>query len=304
VGHTQGVFRRRRSLGSRLFDLVPVLALVCVGAAGVFTAMQILVTAAPVVMDLGTPGAGSSRPSFGESPSPGSFDPGPSETPYPTASLPNFKPTIVKPAIDQADPGKAWTVYLKFPQFMANTTPWASEMNAMLRSEMEDKALSWETGPAGIKESGVVHHLTGDFTIDILTSSLASFTLTWEDDTIRERPARGADTIAFDLSTGQPIPFDTIFIDTQAALKLISAESDDQLYYLLGTGYNKTVVTDGLRPIMPNFGDWSITPTGIKVSFSQYQVDTGGKLYFVVVPWELLRPVMALDGPVADYVFR
>ena len=82
-----------------------------------------------------------------------------------TASLPTNRPTIIHSAIAATGAGHAWDVYLGYPSFEEGTTPWAQQMNADIRAEVDARASQWEQGPAAIPQSsGKMSTLYGAFT--------------------------------------------------------------------------------------------------------------------------------------------
>jgi hypothetical protein len=273
------------------------------GVVGVFIAMNVLVNAAPIALDFSSQSpSGSVAPSLPGSPSAIPFVTDTSSpTPAPSASVPDFRPTIINSAINESDPNGIWTVYLGYPAFLAGTTPWADAIDADIGAEMRTRVTQWEQGPASNRQvPGKVNVLSGTFKTELLTPALASFTLTWVDDASASEPANGVETLNYDLSTGQRIAFDDLFTDPEVALAVISNEAQKQLVDVLGASYDQVVVSDGTRPSRLSFLNWAITVDGIKITFAEHQVATTlSSLPVVVVPWADLRSVMVGTGPVA-----
>ena len=293
---------RRRSALARARDVAPVFAVVGIAIVGVFVAMNVLVTAAPVPVYQSPSPSASALPSFASTPSIlplASATPVP--TPAPTASLPARRPTIVNSAVSASDPNGAWTVYLGYPAFLAGTTPWADSIDADIVSEMQTRAAQWEQGPAANRQAGgKVNTLSGTFTTDLLTPELASFTLTWVDDSSPSGPGTSVETINYDLGTGQRIAFGDVFIDTSNALAVISTAALPLVQAELGADYDPSIAVDGIAPLLSNYNNWSLTPAGMKFTFDAGQVSSRGPtLPSIVVPWSALRQVMVSTGPVA-----
>jgi hypothetical protein len=292
---------RRKSLLARALDTVPLFAVAGVGVAAVFIAMNVLVTWAPISV---------ASPSL--SPSPGFTFPAtpsilpvvtgtPFLTPAPSASVPATKPTIIKSAVSAADPQGAWKVYLAYPTFRAGTTPWADQMNADVGDEMQTRATQWESGPAANPRPGKLNTLYGSFVTDLLTPDLASFTVTWTDDSNPGTVQLGVETISYDLSSGQRLAFDDLFPDATSALATISLQTRSLLQDQLGAAYNPAIAEVGTSPTTSNFTNWALTIAGVKFVFPQYQVTDRADLQpAVVVPWEILKPVMVQSGPLAS----
>ncbi len=293
---------RQKSFGERARETVPVFMIMGMGIAGVFVAMNVLVTAVPVLNNQSslTP---TTAPSFPVLPSvPPSDNPTRvTYTPAPTASLPSVRPTIVHSAVSEKDANGIWVVYLSYPAFVAGTTPWAEGMDAEILGDMQARAAQFEAGPASNRQaSGKVNTLTNSFTTELLTPSLASFTLTFVDDTTPGHPSTTVQTLNYDLGTGQQIGFDDIFFDSQAALAVLSMQAEPLLQAELGAAYDQAVVTDGTAATMANYRNWALTPAGLKATFEQSQVAASDQgLPSVVVPWAAFKPVMVPTGPVA-----
>jgi hypothetical protein len=266
----------------------------------VFVAMNILVVAAPVLIPSPGPSV-SVAPSLLGSPSllP-SVTPPVSPSAFPTAVLPSDKPVVIRSAISAVDPGRVWTVYLEYPSFQPGTTPWAGQMNSDIANEMQTRAEQWELGPASVVQvPGRRNLLSGTFGVELLTSALAAFTITWIDDSTAGAAANKVETINLDLSNGQRLDFDSMFTDTAAALATISSSAQKQLVDVLGPNFDDAVVTDGIQPARSNFVNWAPTTAGLKITFAEGQVSLSAGLYSVVIPWAELRPQMASTGPVA-----
>jgi hypothetical protein len=292
---------RKRSVFSRAGDVVPVFGVAGLGIAVAFVVMNILVTWAPIAVDSPSPSV-SALPSFVPSPSVAPSDtPTPVLTPPPTASLPPTRPTLIRSAISAADPNGVWTVYLVYPTFLSGTTPWADAINAQMTDEMQGRAAQWEVGPAAGRRPGVRKNtLSGSFTTELLTPALASFTITWADDSSAQPPGLSVETVTYDLASGQRLAFGDLFPDATVALNVLSLSSRALLQDQLGAGYDPAVAVDGTAPSAANFGNWAVTPTGVKFTFAQYQVTRRPDLQpAVLVPWNTLRPVMTQTGPLA-----
>ena len=280
---------------------MPFFAVAGVGIAAVFMAMNVLVTWAPIVVVSPSPSTSAAASASASSSVLPLVTATPSGSPAPTASLPGTKPRILNSAIKATAPNGTWSVDLGYPTFRAGTTPWASSIDADISGEVQTKAAQWETGPAANRQAGVkVNTLIGSYTMDLLTPALASFTMTWADDSYSGPPVLGVETLTYDLSTGQRLAFGDVFPDSTSALAVISAEARSLLQDELGSGFVAGIADDGTNPTVLNFGNWAITKSGVKFTFGQYQVTSDPTAQpSVVVPWDALRPVMVQIGPVA-----
>ena len=283
--------------------MLPVAGVLGLCVVGVFIAMNVLVTAAPIALNFNSPSPSDSpSPSLLGSPTIIPFATDTSiPTPAPSASVPDSRPTIINSAISESDPNGIWTVYMGYPSFLAGTTPWADAIDADIGLEVQTRVIQWEQGPASNRQvSGKMNVLSGAFKTELLTPALASFTLTWEDDASASQPATGVETLNYDLSTGQRIAFDDLFSDADLALIAMSNAADSQLIDQLGNNYDQAVVAEGISPSRTNFIHWAITAVGMKITFAEHQVAKSlSSLPAVVVPWVSLRSAMVQTGPVA-----
>jgi hypothetical protein len=271
------------------------------GIVGVFVAMNVLVVAAPVAIDASRGPSASPTATFAETPSAYPLEsPSDLETPVPSVSLPSAKPTIINSVVAGESRG-VWSYHLVYPAFLAGTTPWAAEIDADVYEGVQARALQWAGGPAANpRASGKVNKLTGSYDEELLTPELASFTLTWVDDSRDDYPGLGAETLNFDLRTGHRIAFDSVFNDTRAALTIMSGIAQASLQEQLGADYDAWLVGDGTAPTADHYIHWAVAAGGVKITFDQYQVTTRlGPLLSVIVPWGPLRQVMVRTSPVA-----
>jgi hypothetical protein len=218
------------------------------------------------------------------------------------ASLPSSLPVVVVKHLSENDPAGVWAVSLAYPAFLNGSTPWSAEINQQIADIQRAEADHYEQGPAAARQApGRTNHLTGTFGTELLTPSLASFTVIWSDDTTPGQTDLTVSTLTFDLSTGRPIVFDDMFADPDAALGIISVKAADLLYYQLGAAWDEALAQAGTTPNHANFANWSLTREGIKFIFNQYQVVNSEQIPSVVVPWADLMPVLSSRGAVAVY---
>ena len=294
---------RKKSTFARAREMAPVFAVVGTGVVGVFVAMNLMAISAPVAVARSYPPTASPAPSFPGSPSvlPIASTTATLMTAPPQAPLPAKPPVLVNSAVSAADPNGVWVVYLAYPAFLAGTTPWAETMNDDMLTELQARAAQWESGPASIpRTDGLPNKLIGTFETELLTSALASFTLTSIDYSFAVTPATSVETLNYDLSTGQRIGFSELFTVPAVALKVISTAALPMLQAELGADYDPSVAVEGTSATPDNYNHWALRSSGLKITFSENQVITRpGLLPTVIVPWGVLRPVMIQTGPVA-----
>ncbi len=292
----------RSSIAQRILDVLPIVGIVGLALAGVFVAMTLLVSAvpsdaSPVPPSAIAAGSPTNVPELTLPPA----QPTATPTPGVTVVLPPNAPAIRKGVAQAKDPRGVWSAVLYYPQFAPSSTPLADAMNAEIASEVQDRLAQWQVGPAAVKSgSGKVNQLTGNFFVEMVSPTLASFSLTWVDNVSETAPTTNIETITYDLGTGSRMGLADVFADTGGALAIMSDRSRTFLATYLGSHYDPATVESGTSPSPSNFSNWSLTTAGFKVTFSEYQVApyADGRPV-VVVPWSAFEGVIAASGPVA-----
>ena len=295
----------RKSVFERVLDLAPAVVVLGAGAAAVVVAMNLLVTAPPITVPATASPTPSSGPSFADAPSLLPFASiAPTDTPAPRASLSNHQPRFVHSVIKDSDPGGAWSVYLSYPAFVTNETPWAIQIDTDIRADLNSRAGQWESGPASHRwAKGRTNTFTGSFNTEMVSPAIASWTYFVVDDSSARGPETTVETLNFDLSTGQRLTLDDVFIDATSAVSVISGLAPGLLRPQLGVAYVESVVDEGTSPLLSNYNNWAVTRTGLRITFNQHQVVSNGlALPSIVVPWSALRSILNTTGPVADLI--
>jgi hypothetical protein len=293
----------RKSVLERVLDLAPAVVVLGAGAAAVVVAMNLLVTAPPITVPATASPTPSSGPSFAGTPSLLPFASiAPTDSPVPRASLSDHSPRFVHSVIKDSDPSGAWNVYLSYPAFQTGETPWAIQIDTDIRADLNARAGQWESGPAAHRwAKGRVNTFTGSFNTEVVSPAIASWTYFVVDDSSVRGPETTVETLNFDLSTGQRLTLDDVFIDATSAVSVISGLAPALLRPELGAAYVESVVDEGTSPLLANYNNWAVTRTGLRITFNQHQVvSSGSALPSIVVPWSALRSIMNTTGPVAD----
>lgn len=292
----------KTAIGQRVLDALPILGVVGLALVGVYVAMTLLVAAAP---GDATPTASSSlavgSPTFVADITLAPPSRTPTPTPAVTVLLPAKAPAIRKGVAQAKDPRGVWSAVVYYPQFAPASTPLAAAMNAEIADEVQSRLAQWQVGPAAEKSSsGKVNQLSGNFSTELVSTTLASFTLTWTDNVSGADPTTNVETISYDLGTGSRLGLSDVFADTGAALTIISDRSKTALQTYLGRDYVQATVEAGTSPSTSNFANWSLTAAGLKITFAENQVAPyADGMPEVVVPWSSLSGVLAASGPVA-----
>jgi hypothetical protein len=281
----------------RLKALPSLAGIVVLAVVAVTIAMTILGGDAPEPVV--PPSAAATVPGGAQSGAPSAAASATGYSPGYTAPLPSTLPVVRTDRRQERDPDGVWYVDFLYPQFQPGTTPLGYVVNQDIASEIDTRIVAFEGGPAAVRQApGKRNQLTGSYGIDMLSSDLASFTLTWVDDTAVDHPATSVETLTYALNTGQRLNLGDIFADQPGAFAVLSEQSRIKLRQLLGNAYDPTVAEAGTSPIGTNFTNWALMEAGLKITFAEFQVgDSVVGTPFVVIPWSDLRLVMRPDGP-------
>ncbi len=229
--------------------------------------------------------------------------PTPAATPTATAApVPSSPPTIVTARFDDTDPGGVYEVHYQYPQIETGTSPFAGQINAEIKSQVETTAKAFAAGPAAIpRADGRPNTLQGTYSEALVRPGLFSFRLKEQEDFGGAHPATNVLTATYDLSVGQRIGLGDVFSDLPAGLAILSDQSKQALRQQLGDAYDQTVVNDGTNPSAQNFAAWTLTEQGIEITFQEYQVAPSAfGAPVVVVKWADLRQVLDASSPAKD----
>ena len=284
-------------------ETAPAVAFVVFGAAAAVLAMNILITAPPIALPTTTLPPPSPGISFGSTPSLLPFaSVAAAGTPVPRASLSDHQPRFVHSVIKSSDPGGVWSVYLSYPAFILGETPWAQQIDSDIRADLTARAGQWSSGPAAFRWArGRVNTLTSTFTTELVTPEIASWTMTFVDDSSARGPISYVETFNYDLATGQRLTLDDVFIDDTSLVTVASEVAPGLLRSVLGTAYVASIVDEGTSPLLTNYDNWAVDRGGLRITFNQYQVANQGPILpSIVVPWSQLTSIMNDTGPVAE----
>lgn len=108
-------------------------------------------------------------------------------------------------------------------------------------------------------------------------------------------PGHYSHALNYDLRAGKVLSLDDIFL--AGYLDMISSTCLSDLK-------NRGVLEweDGAQPVPENYQVWNITPEGLLITFDEYQVASyAAGPQSVMVPKDILQPLLRPDGPLAGY---
>jgi hypothetical protein len=113
-------------------------------------------------------------------------------------------------------------------------------------------------------------------------------------------PLAALSTDTFDLRTGAQIHLADLFRPGSAWLGVLSMQSRARLRTLFHDPSLDGTIDQGTAASAGNFAGWQLLPTGLRITFSEYQVGPYAiGMPSIVIPWASLRSVLNLSSPVA-----
>lgn len=187
----------------------------------------------------------------------------------------------------------AYSIAFDYPVFSSSVGVHAGELNTLVHAlvladvhEMRSIELSpWASEtpePGRWNESD----LAGSFQITLETEELVSVRFpVYRYGAGAAHPNHYTRCLSFQREPGIRLALSDLFRDVRVALRVISEFCADKL----GDIGDRVQVLNGLEPKVENFSIFNFTPTGLLVTFAEYQVGpyTAGEPT-VVVPWERL----------------
>ena len=112
-------------------------------------------------------------------------------------------------------------------------------------------------------------------------------------------PFQSSMSVNYDLAHDRQIELGELFTTGSNYLQTIANYSKDTLSK---TDLGPALFTDGLAPTADNYRNWNISAEGLMITFDEYQVAPyAAGPQIVVVPYDLLKSMIAPQGALADY---
>ncbi len=214
-------------------------------------------------------------------------------------------PTVRTATLRRSGTSPTYTVTVRYPQLsgLSNVAAQA-EINGDVQTavtrivdqfvaDTKQAAGDW-TPPPGTPTAG----LQGQFDTVRLDARLASFRLTYAPYAAgAAHPTDLVATFTYDLRTGHRYRLAELF---HPGADYLSVLSQDSRRLLMATyqGLDPQQVADGTKPTADNFAAWTLTDTGLQVTFEDYQVGPHAiGTPSITIPTAALQPIAAPDGP-------
>lgn len=205
-------------------------------------------------------------------------------------------------------PGRnGYSIRLTYAQLVGGA-PGQGSVNARLRDAVRHEVATFVAGvdghpaPASLPSEVASSELVGNVTETILTPSLVSLrTAVYVQP---EGAAHGATTQTsynLDPRTGAAYTLADLFLPGAHYLQVLSAESRARLMAHLGPLGIRSMIDAGTTPTAAHFSTWNLSPWGLLLTFSDYQVGPyalGDPT--VLVPFRALAGLDRRGGPLSE----
>jgi hypothetical protein len=121
-------------------------------------------------------------------------------------------------------------------------------------------------------------------------------------------PNSYSDTVNFDLKNGKPLKLADLFNPGSKYLQTISAYAIQDLKKQAKAQSGDPMLDDdwiqkGAGPNADNYGAWTISKTGLGITFDAYQVGpyAAGPQH-VMIPYSALKDIIRIDGPLGQFI--
>jgi hypothetical protein len=198
----------------------------------------------------------------------------------------------------------SYRVSLPYPALLG-TTPAAAAVSAVLHADAEHLAAGFFTELVGEHPlPGAVSApatLFGGVTTDIDTGAFVGFTTAASSfPSGAAHPTTAIVTRTFDMTTGHALALADLFRPGSDWLQVLSRESRALLPKELGPSAIPAMYLPGTTPEAANFTGWALTPFGLRIQFSDYQVAAYvAGTPAIVIPFAALADVARPHGPLA-----
>jgi hypothetical protein len=116
-------------------------------------------------------------------------------------------------------------------------------------------------------------------------------------------PGAALSTYTFDTRTGALLKLSDLFRPGASYLPLLSSESRTRLRALFHDPTLDSFIDGGTTPSASNFTAWQLVPSGLKITFQEYQaVPYAFGMPSIVIPWSDLRSVLNFKSAAAAIV--
>jgi hypothetical protein len=234
-------------------------------------------------------------------------NPPPAPTLVPTyVPLISQQVTLVSVPFNETQPNStfpAYTLTAQIPQLNGSDDPrvlaFNQRVNDLVTKEVDTWRQSFQELPLTSNSNG--SSLSVTYTSSSVMRDIWSFKFDsafYADNAAH--PGLNSITLNYDLGQGRELSLSDLFLPGSNYLETISSYCVTELSKLQ---FFDGPFTDGAKPTVENYRNWTLSPDGLTITFDTYQVGPGAAgPQQVVVPFSALKSILNPQGPLAGIV--
>ncbi len=228
----------------------------------------------------------------------------PAPTDLPTATpLPLYQQVVIR-SRTSTETGQpyAYTITLDTPELAGSDDPRVQAFNSEMAAIVTAAASEFKSNLLNVPPTPVSAASTFDVHYALLAPLGRLISLQFVMDgyvTGAAHPFRTSRSVDFDLEAGHDLALADLF---QPGSNFLEVLSDYSMAQLQTHGLDFSDVSAGAAPTLENYRNWNVTPTGILITFDEYQVGpyaVGSQT--VLIPYDRLKPLLQDPGPLTPY---
>jgi hypothetical protein len=190
-----------------------------------------------------------------------------------------------------------WTIDYTVP--VVAEVPQAAALNAAINAKVQAGLAEFKTAAADNGGGAGPCTLTADFSVDLVSPTLIAIGFLEEYYLGGASVGHEVRSTNLDVVAGAEIALESLFVDPDAAVAMLSSESRTLLTAALGSEADPAFIDPGTEPDMANFDrGWTLSAAGLHLTFQQYQVAPGADgMPDITIPWSDLSGVIDPTGP-------
>jgi Protein of unknown function (DUF3298)/Deacetylase PdaC len=219
---------------------------------------------------------------------------------------------LVSKQIKENNKKLMYEVTAQYPQLTGGNNPNFEKFNQAARASATKKVATFkkdmavDEGEEPRPEGSMGSYLNVSYTVVLAQDDLVSVKFdTGSYYQGAAHPNSSSDVLNYDLKNGKPLRLNDLFKPGAKFLPTIAnyciAELKKQMKADDGTVDTETIQT-GAAPSGKNYQSWTITKTGLGITFDSYQVGPyAAGPQFVLVPYSTLKDLINPEGPIAQF---
>lgn len=226
-------------------------------------------------------------------------------SPAPTATSAPLYQQVTLTSRSSSETGQpfAYSITLETPELVGSNDPRLLAFNAEMASIVASAASDFKTSLLNVPPTPVSAGSSFAMRYELRAPLGPVISLQFEIDgyvTGAAHPFHVTRSVNFDLESGRDIALSDLFTPGSDYLQVIS---DYCIAQLKSRGIDSSDFSLGAAPTPDNYRNWNITPSGLQITFDEYQVAAyalGPQI--VLIPYPQLISLIKDPGPLSPYL--